>query len=129
MKFSDLPLGIWQSVLKEKIQSAVVKKVERSSRQPLDYRKNERCKRNLYNRVALCCSAAKESPVCEQAFKIIYGIFQRRWKSLKKAALESDPGPMHHGNLKKWKCHKGPFAAATKDDVVEFFGYATCFIR
>ena len=55
--------------------------------------------------------------------------FQRRWKSLKKAALESDPGPMHHGNLKKWKCHKGPFAAATKDDVVEFFGYATCFIR
>jgi hypothetical protein len=64
--------------------------------------------------------------------------FQRRWKSLKKAALESDPGPMGHGNLKKQNRHKGSFAAATKDDAIEFLvdlgqkegkSYATCFIQ
>jgi hypothetical protein len=76
--------------------------------------------KNLYYRIALCRSAAKESPVCEQAFKNIYSIFQRRWKSLKKATLDSDPGPMQHGNVKKRNRHKGSFAAATKDDVIDF---------
>ncbi len=34
----------------------------------------------------------------------------------KKATLESDPGPIQHGNVKKWNDHQGSFAAATKDD-------------
>jgi len=84
VKFADLPLGIQQSILKEKIRSAVVSKVEWSSRQPLTSLTNDRCKKNHYCRVALCRLAAKESPVCEQAFKNIYSIFQRGWKSLKK---------------------------------------------
>jgi hypothetical protein len=138
VKFADLPLGIRQSVLKEKIRSAVVRKVERSSRQPLTLLTNDKCKKNLYYRVALCHSAAKESPVCEQAFKNIYSIFQRRWKCLKKAALESDPGPIQHGNVNKRNRHKGSFAATTKDDVIDFLvdlgkkegeSYATRFIR
>jgi hypothetical protein len=95
-------------------------------------------KKNLIYRVALCRSAAKESPVCEQAFKNIYSIFQRRWKCLKKAALESNPGPIQHGSVKKQNRHKGSFAATTKDDVIDFLvdlgkkegeSYATCFIR
>jgi hypothetical protein len=76
--------------------------------------------KNLYYCVALSRLAAKESSVCEQAFKNIYSIFQRRWNFFKKAALESDLGPMQHGNVKKRNCHIGSFAAATKDDVVDF---------
>jgi len=77
VKFADFPLGIRQSVLKEKIRSAVVRKVERSSRQPLTLLTNDKCKKNLYYRVALCHSAAKESPVCEQAFKNIYDPYKK----------------------------------------------------
>jgi len=45
--------------------------VEQTSRQHLNSLTNDRCYRTLYYRAALCHSAAKESPVCEQAFKII----------------------------------------------------------
>jgi hypothetical protein len=34
----------------------------------------------------------------------------------KKATLESDPGPIQHGNVKKRNHHQGSVASATKDD-------------
>ncbi len=65
-------------------------------------------------------AASKESPVCQQAFRNIFGILQKRWKSLKKAAVESDPGPMQHGNKNKRNRHQGSIVAATKGDIIDF---------
>jgi hypothetical protein len=48
----------------------------------------------------------------------VYGIFKHSWATLKKVAMISDPGPMKHGNGKKWNWYSGSFVATTETDIV-----------
>lgn len=137
VKFADQPLGIRQTIIKEKIRNAAVRKEERNSHHALKSITHVKC--NIFHyRVSLSPAISKESPVCQQAFQNIYGILQRSWVSLKKAAVGSDPGPIKHGNAFKRNRHHGSIIAATKNDIIEFLtelgmqegeSYATRFIR
>jgi len=120
VKFADLPLGIQQSVLKEKIRSAVVRKVEQSSSQPLTSLTNDKCKKIFITVLPYLVWLLRKVLFVSRLSKIFIAFFREDGSFFKKAALESDLGPMQHGNVKKRNCHIGSFAAATKDDVVDF---------
>ncbi len=137
VKFADQPLSIRQTIVKEKIRNAAVRKNERNSHLALKLINHINCN-ILHYRVSLSLSISKESPVCQQAFQNIYGILQRRLISLKNVAIGSDPGPISHGNNNKRNRHSGSIIAATKTDVIDFVAelgkqegesYATHFIR
>ena len=137
VKFADQPLGIRQTIIKEKIRSAAMRKEERSRHQVLRSISSVRCS-TFHYRVSVFAAVSKESPVCQQAFRNIYGILQRSWNSLKKAAVTTDPGPLQHGNANKRNRHHGSIVAATRNDVIDFLvelgqkegeSYATRFTR
>ena len=114
-----------------------MRKEERNSNSALKLITQVKCN-VLYYRVSLSYANSKESPVCQQAFQNIYGILERSWGSLKKAAIGSDPGPIMHGNTNKRNRHRGSIIASTRSDVIDFLtelgkqegeSYATRFIR
>jgi hypothetical protein len=142
--FADEPLKIRQTILKERIRAAALRKEERNDRAIFAKVTNSsKCKKlNLdpftHYRVALSVSSIKESPVCQHAFRNIFGIFKYAWASLKVAALQSNPGPIRHGNTNKRNRYSGSVVAVVEEDVVEFLtelgklegeSYATRFIR
>jgi hypothetical protein len=70
VKFSDQPLGIQQTIIKEKIRNTAVRKEERNSHHALKSITHVKC--NLfYYRVSLSPSISKETPICQQAFQNI----------------------------------------------------------
>ncbi len=70
--------------------------------------------------LALSTSIIKESPICQHAFQNIYGIFKYVWASLKVAALQSNPGPLRHGNTNKRNRYSGSLVAVVEENDVEF---------
>jgi hypothetical protein len=142
VNFADQPLGIRQTILKEWIRSAAVRKEERESRYILRRINNGNNNNNInpyaIYRLNLLGNAVSESSICQHGFRNVYGIFKHSWASLKKAAMISDPGPLKHGNLRKRNRYSGSIVAAMEAEVVAFLeelgrtegeSYATRFIR
>jgi hypothetical protein len=99
---------------------------------------NHRGSKIMHYQLTLGESNAIEHAVCVNAFQNIYGIFTRAWKTLTKAAVLTDPGPIDHGNRNHRNRHEGSNAASAEEDVVDFLrqlgteqgeSYATRFIH
>jgi hypothetical protein len=94
--------------------------------------------KNTHYRLNLGDNNNLEHAVCKNMFCNILGFFSCAWKTLEKAAILTDPGPITHGNKNHQNRQKGSVAFLVEEDVVEYLSelgirdgesYATRFIR
>ncbi len=125
-------------MLKERIRAGNQRREEYKKQRDHHVLIDHRGSSNTHYRLTLGESNAIEYAVCINAFRNIYGIFTRSWKTLTKAAVLTEPGPINHGNRNRRNRHEGSYVAITEEDVVDFLrqlgaeqgeSYATRFIR
>jgi hypothetical protein len=138
VSFADQPLIVRQTVLKERIRAGKQRLDEKMNKRNHNVLVELRHSTNTHYRLNLGENNNFEHAVCKNTFCNILGIFSRAWKTLEKAAMLTDPGPITHGNKNRQNRRKGSVAFLVEEDVVEYLSelgvregesYATRFIR
>ena len=138
VSFADYPRNIRETILKERISSAISCSEDFRKRRRVLERQRDLTRRTTHFRYKLGEEGEKDSNICVHAFRNFFCIGKRMWLRLRKEATTRAPGPTMHGNTGLQNRHHGSLVFQTEPDVVGYLqqlgeehgeSYATRFIR